>query len=126
MRAAARHVVAAVPLVLASCDERAPRVEFDPGPVPAEHAAAEQLFNGKCASCHGQLAAGTEIGPPLVHPYYEPNHHADIAFERAVAFGVQAHHWRFGPMPPIPGLDESQVAGITAYVRWLQRQAGVF
>jgi len=113
-------------LALGACGERAPRVEFDPGPAPAEHAAAERLFDAKCASCHGRQAAGTDAGPPLVHVYYEPNHHADAAFQRAVAFGVQAHHWSYGPMPPIAGLDRREVDRITAYVRWLQREAGVF
>ena len=64
-------------------------------------------------------------GPPLVHIVYEPNHHADIAFQRAVALGVAAHHWRFGNMPPVPGVDEAAVERITAYVRWLQRKAGI-
>jgi mono/diheme cytochrome c family protein len=121
-----RSVLAAALLAHAACGERAPRVEFDPGPTPTEHLTAERLFNTNCARCHGRLAAGTDAGPPLVHVYYEPNHHADIAFQRAVAFGVQAHHWNYGPMPPIAGLDESEVARITAYVRWLQRRAGVY
>ena len=125
MRTSRRLGPVFLPLVLA-CSERAPRVEFDPGPVPAEHAAAEQLFNANCARCHGRLAAGTDVGPPLVHIYYEPNHHADIAFQRAVALGVRPHHWSYGPMPPVAGLGEDAVARITAYVRWLQRQAGIY
>jgi hypothetical protein len=28
-------------------------------------------------------------------------------------------------MPPVPGVDEAAVARITAYVRWLQRKAGI-
>jgi mono/diheme cytochrome c family protein len=114
-----------LPLAFA-CGERAPKAEFDPGPLPAEHVAAERLFAANCASCHGRLAGGTDVGPPLVHVYYEPNHHADITFQRAVTFGVRPHHWSYGPMPPIDGLDTSQVAGITAYIRWLQRQAGIY
>jgi mono/diheme cytochrome c family protein len=117
--------VAATIAVLAACGERARPMEFDPGPVPAEHAAAERLFDAKCSSCHGRHAAGTESGPPLVHVYYEPNHHADIAFQRAVAFGVVPHHWSYGPMPPVEGLSEEDVGRITAYVRWLQRAAGI-
>lgn len=113
-------------LVLAGCGERAPAVRFDPGPVPAEHAEGERLFNASCAGCHGPLAAGTDVGPPLVHVYYEPNHHADVTFRRAVRFGVQAHHWRYGPMPPIAGVSEAEVDRITGYVRWLQRQAGIY
>ena len=123
-----RHdgLAAAALLIVAGCGERAPVVRFDPGPVPAEHGEGERLFNAHCARCHGELAAGSDIGPPLVHVYYEPNHHADIAFLRAVEFGVQPHHWGYGPMPPVEGLNGGQVDRITAYVRWLQRQAGIY
>ncbi len=118
-------IVALLPLV-AACEGRpAVRSDFDPGPVPAELAEGERLFNDNCARCHGAQAAGTDAGPPLVHIVYEPNHHADIAFRRAVALGVPAHHWRFGNMPPVPGVDEAAVERITAYVRWLQRKAGI-
>ena len=117
--------LAALPL-LAACEGRpAVRPDFDPGPVPAELADGERLYNGNCARCHGALGAGTDVGPPLVDIMYEPNHHADIAFQRAVALGVPAHHWSFGNMPPVPGVDEPAVERITAYVRWLQRGAGI-
>ena len=64
-------------------------------------------------------------GPPLVHRYYVPSHHADEAFRRAIRLGVVPHHWRFGPMPPIGGLDDRTVTGVIGYVRWLQRQRGI-
>jgi mono/diheme cytochrome c family protein len=112
--------------LLWACENRpAARPDVDPGPTPAELVEGERLFDRDCARCHGARAAGTQHGPPLVHTVYEPNHHADIAFQRAVAFGVAAHHWRFGDMPPVSGLDEEAVARITAYVRWLQRKAGI-
>jgi mono/diheme cytochrome c family protein len=123
-----RSVAAGVALLplLAACERRpAVPADFDPGPVPAGLADGERLFNDNCARCHGPRATGTDAGPPLVHVVYEPNHHADIAFQRAVALGVPAHHWRFGNMPPVPGVDEAAVARIIAYVRWLQREAGI-
>src|SRR3990170_65951 len=84
---------------LAGCEGRpAARTDFDPGPVPAELAEGQRLFDDNCARCHGAHAAGTDSGPPLVHLIYEPNHHADMSFQRAVALGVAAHHWRFGNM----------------------------
>jgi mono/diheme cytochrome c family protein len=114
-------------LSLLSACERGPEVaaDFDPGPVPAELVEGGRLFDGHCARCHGVRGTGSETGPPLVHIVYQPNHHADIAFQRAVAFGVPAHHWRFGNMPPVAGVDEQAVTQITAYVRWLQRRAGI-
>ncbi|MGH7578979.1 MAG: c-type cytochrome [Gemmatimonadales bacterium] len=112
--------------LLAGCENRpAVRTDFNPGPVPAELAEGEQLYGKNCAPCHGDQGVGTDAGPPLVHIVYEPNHHADIAFQRAAELGVRAHHWRFGDMPPVPEVDEAAVARITAYVRWLQRKAGI-
>jgi mono/diheme cytochrome c family protein len=112
--------------LLAGCESRpGVRSDFEPGPAPAELADGERLFNENCARCHGTLAAGSDTGPPLVHRVYEPSHHADMAFQRAVALGVAAHHGRFGNMPPIPGVDQPAVERIVGYVRWLQRQAGI-
>lgn len=92
---------------------------------PPEHEAGAALLREHCAACHGARAEGTDVGPPLVHRIYEPGHHADPAFQLAVARGVRAHHWRFGDMAPVPGVSEADVAAITAYIRWLQRQAGI-
>jgi mono/diheme cytochrome c family protein len=94
----------------------------DPGLV-AEGAA---LYRASCAMCHGEDLQGTNHGPPLIHAIYAPDHHADEAFQRAVAFGVVPHHWGFGPMPPIPGLERDDVAKIVAFVRSEQIRAGIF
>ncbi len=99
----------------------------DPVPIdPGEVAAGAELFRANCAECHGERLDGTDVGPPLLVPTYAPNHHADEAFQRAVAFGVQAHHWRFGPMPPVEGLSRDDVASIVAFVRSEQQAAGIF
>lgn len=96
-----------------------------PAAFSANAEAGKALFNDNCAACHGANAAGTEAGPPLVHRIYEPNHHADYSFVRAVKIGVRAHHWPFGNMPPVPGVRESDVAVIVSYVRELQRANGI-
>ncbi len=93
--------------------------------VPAELRPGEGLFRTHCAECHGEAAVGTDRGPPLVHPLYEPGHHADAAFLLAVQRGVRAHHWRFGDMAPIPEVSRDDATAIVGYVRWLQRAAGV-
>lgn len=86
----------------------------------------EKVFTAKCAACHGGLAAGqVGVAPPLVHKIYEPSHHADEAFQRAVAFGVRQHHWPFGDMAPVEGLTRGEVAMVIAYVRELQRANGI-
>ena len=112
--------------LLAACDSSQPKQAVGGGPVPAEFQVGETKFNANCASCHGNQAAGTDHGPPLVHKIYEPNHHGDPAFQRAAANGVKAHHWEFGNMPNIEGVTHEDVDQIVKYVRWLQKQAGIF
>jgi mono/diheme cytochrome c family protein len=96
------------------------------GTTPAEFQAGQGKFAAHCAACHGVRAVGTSQGPPLVHKIYEPNHHADVAFQRAALNGVRAHHWDFGNMPKIDGVSPDDVDQIIKYIRWLQRQAGIF
>lgn len=97
-----------------------------PAAVPAEFKKGESAFNANCARCHGERGVGTSQGPPFVHKIYEPNHHGDAAFQRAAMMGVRAHHWQFGDMPKIPTVTSADVDEIIKYVRWLQRQAGVY
>ncbi len=96
------------------------------GAVPAELQTGETKFKANCMACHGAGGVGTSQGPPLVHKIYEPNHHGDAAFQRAAANGVKAHHWEFGNMPKIDGVTPDDVDQIVKYVRWLQKQAGIF
>ncbi|WP_310621734.1 c-type cytochrome [Flexibacterium corallicola] len=85
-----------------------------------------QGFEENCAACHGANAAGQNgVAPPLIHKIYEPGHHGDESFQRAVAQGVRAHHWRFGNMPPIEGVSRKEVANIIAYIREVQQANGI-
>ena len=92
----------------------------------AEAEAGAALFARKCMECHGRHATGSDQGPPLVHIIYEPNHHGDVSFRRAVSNGVRAHHWRFGDMPPVDGVSADDVETITRYVRELQQANGIY
>ena len=97
--------------------------------VPETLSAQAQLglktYEANCAACHGRNASGQEgVAPPLVHVIYEPGHHGEESFQRAVARGVRAHHWRFGDMPRVEGLTRHDVAAIVVYVRELQRANG--
>jgi len=94
--------------------------------LPLEFKEGETKFNTFCSPCHGEQGSGTPQGPPLVHKIYEPNHHADMAFQRAAAQGVKAHHWQFGNTPKIEGVTTGDVTQIISYIRWLQRQAGIY
>ncbi|WP_413872661.1 c-type cytochrome [Albidovulum sp.] len=97
-----------------------------PATLSARAEAGRRAFDATCVTCHGEAASGRMgYGPPLLHPIYEPSHHADAAFLQAVQLGAPAHHWRFGDMPPQPGLTPADVADIPAYVRELQRANGI-
>lgn len=110
----------------AACDSSQPKPAVGGGTLPAELQAGEAKFNANCSACHGPQGTGSQQGPALVHKIYEPNHHGDAAFQRAAAFGVKAHHWEFGNMPKVESVTPADVDQIIQYVRWLQRQAGIF
>jgi len=95
-----------------------------PGLMP-NPAVGKTLYEANCAKCHGGDLRGTKEGPPLLHPYYKPSHHADIAFQIAAKFGVRQHHWNFGDMAPLKDVTPDDVAHIIAYVRLEQRKAGL-
>lgn len=85
-----------------------------------------QVFEQNCVQCHGVNAAGVDgNGPPLIHKIYEPSHHGDLSFLRAVQFGVRAHHWTFGDMAPVEGVSTRQAGQIVTYIREVQRANGI-
>ena len=85
-----------------------------------------RLFDDNCAVCHGKKLNGSDKGPPLIHPYYRPKHHGDIAVYMAVKNGVVQHHWQFGNMPPVDEIKPEQAGHILVYIRSEQRKAGLF
>lgn len=100
----------------------------DGASAPAREADADrgaELYAASCALCHGERGDGTQTGPPLVHVIYEPGHHPDASFRNAVKNGVPSHHWSFGNMPPRPELSDGDIDDVIAYVRALQREAGI-
>ncbi len=113
--------------ILSGCKSEGERPErLSTSETPLEYATGEEFFNKYCAQCHGEKGLGTDKGPPFVHKIYNPNHHADLSFQFAAQRGVRSHHWRFGDMPKVEGVTEKEVNEIIGYVRWLQRQAGIY
>ena len=86
----------------------------------------KKLYDQNCASCHGVSLKGTNQGPPFLHRVYHPNHHRDSVFHTAVQRGVRQHHWKFGNMQPVKRVRRDMVASIVQYVRFMQKQAGIF
>lgn len=123
--------VATQPSSTAATPEVTPTGDVAAGPTealaapPSELAEGQAVFDQHCATCHGPAASGSDQGPPLVHKIYEPSHHGNGAFVRAVVSGVTAHHWDFGDMQPVEGVSAEQVKAVTLYVRWLQEQQGI-
>lgn len=82
------------------------------------------LYEESCASCHGSDLRGTERGPSHLSEVYEPGHHSDESFRSAIRNGSPAHHWTFGDMPPVAGLDDDQVEAIITFIRERQEAEG--
>ena len=93
--------------------------------IPFKHALGHQKYQQSCSECHGNMGQGTKQGPPLMHPFYKPSHHADFTFYRAALKGVKAHHWKFGDMPPVSGITREDMDVIVPFIRWLQREKGL-
>ncbi|MFY2825144.1 cytochrome c [Ruegeria sp. MALMAid1280] len=106
--------------------EGAAMVAIQMPPIEGNAAIGQRIFETACAACHGTNAVGVEgAGPPLIHVIYEPSHHADESFQRAVEVGVRSHHWQFGDMPPVEGLTRGDVAMVIDYIREIQRANGI-
>ncbi len=98
-----------------------------PATLSSDAMIGKRAFEAKCASCHGVNAAGQDgVAPPLIHKFYEPNHHSDMAFMLAAKNGVRSHHWPFGDMPPVRGLTDADVKYIAGYIRELQKENEIF
>ncbi len=103
-----------------------PMVALDLPQFSALEKAGEELYNLSCAACHGVDVRGKEgIAPSFVNTIYQPKFHADGAFYIAVQSGVRAHHYGFGSMPAIEGVEREDVATIIAYIRAIQRENGI-
>ena len=116
------HAVVLAALLVSACGNTRPvAIEPQDSDLVAKGA---RLYAASCAECHGEDLGGTDKGPSHLSMVYEPNHHSDGAFQLAVLRGSPAHHWDFGPMPPVEGLSEDQVEAIIAFVRERQRVEG--
>ncbi len=100
-----------------SADQAAPAVATGAG-------RGAELYEANCASCHGSDLRGTDVGPSHLSIVYEPDHHGDDSFRSAIAQGARAHHWNFGDMPAVGGLDDDEVDSIIAFIRSEQEREG--
>lgn len=115
-------------LTLPACGDEGGEVDAAPGGATdssADGGAGAGLYAESCALCHGADLRGSAMGPSHLSQVYESGHHSDDSFRSAIANGSPQHHWDFGAMPPVPGLDDDEVDSIIAYVRAQQREHGL-
>lgn len=91
---------------------------------PATSGPGAELYQSSCASCHGADLRGTDKGPSHLSIVYEPGHHGDDSFRSAIVNGVGQHHWNYGDMAAIPGLDADEIDDIIAFIRSEQERQG--
>jgi len=82
------------------------------------------VYQGRCASCHGDDLRGTNKGPSQLSIVYEPNHHGDASFRSAIRNGTQQHHWDFGDMPAVTDITDEQIELVISYIREQQEALG--
>lgn len=121
-----RSICLAIALAVSSSAAFAQDMSVKVPPLNGTTMLGKGLFEKYCAKCHGPSLTGTKQGPPLLHPFYHPNHHSDPTFLLAVRQGVRQHHWKFGNMKPVPGLSDANVGLIVQYVRAMQKENGIF
>lgn len=109
----------------ALADHKSNHVDVVVGGLSEKAETGQLVFNQSCASCHGLNGEGSDAGPPLIHPIYNPGHHSNKAFYRAVTRGVQQHHWPFGNMPPQPQVGFSEMTYILSFIREVQTLNGI-
>ena len=93
-------------------------------PPPSAAGTGAAVYASSCASCHGADLRGTDKGPSQLSIVYEPNHHPDDAYRSAIRMGAGQHHWNFGDMPPVEGLDDEQIEAVIAFIRLEQERLG--
>lgn len=85
------------------------------------------VINEKCQECHGvDGTGGTRTGPPILHSMYREEVFPDFQFKRSVLEGKREKNWRFGPMPPVKGLSDTDLTDIIAFVREVQKASGIY
>lgn len=119
-------VVVAVALVVAVVVVATGGSDDPPAPgSPEQVALGQEVFDQSCATCHGPGGGGGLAGPPLTHEMYEGLTDADI--RTVIEQGKAPENWpRFeAGMTPVPGLSVTEVDAVIAYVRSVQREAGL-
>ncbi|MEL7210691.1 MAG: cytochrome c, partial [Actinomycetota bacterium] len=119
--------VAAAPFIAASlfvaCTDSTVE-EADPADAGTAGDLGAEVYANSCASCHGEDLRGTDKGPSQLSIVYEPNHHTDDSYRSAITNGARQHHWSFGDMPPVEGLNQEEIEAVIGFIRAEQQRLG--
>src|ERR1700757_1097256 len=89
-------------------------VRADPGP---DSATSSATFRTKCATCHGQDGAGSEVGKSM----NVPDLRSEAVQKKTDAELAQVISNGKGGMPPFKGsLSEDQIQALVAHIRTLR------
>lgn len=91
--------------------------------LPADADGAD-VYEARCASCHGADLRGTDKGPSPLSIVYEPGHHGDDSYRSAIRNGARQHHWGFGDMPAVTDITDEQIETVISYIRGNQQRLG--
>lgn len=108
-----------VALMMAGCGADEPTAI-----APASGSTGAEVYASSCSSCHGADLRGTDKGPSQLSIVYEPNHHPDDAYRSAIKNGAGQHHWNFGDMAPVEGLNDEQIEAVITFIRSEQQRLG--
>ena len=115
-------VVIASIFVLYKTDRRSIKAYINIPELNAVEMRGREAFNNVCAGCHGVNGTGdTDIGPPLMHPYYRTILLSDEAIIKAIRQGTPEDKWKYGHMPAQVDVSNEQALEIVAFYNALRR-----
>jgi mono/diheme cytochrome c family protein len=101
----------------AACGDDAPDAA---GPVDGA-----EVYEARCASCHGGDLGGSPLGPSLRSELYGPDRFEDDRIRASISQGAEQVNWEFGPMPMVSGLSAAEVDAVIALIREVQAAEGL-
>ncbi|MCK5547238.1 MAG: cytochrome c [Rhodospirillaceae bacterium] len=115
-------VIIASIFVLYKTDRRSIKAYINIPELNAVELRGREAFNSMCASCHGVDGTGdTDIGPPLMHPYYRKDLLSDEAIIKAIGRGTPEDKWKYGHMPAQIDVSNEQALEIVEFYNALRR-----
>ena len=115
-------VIIASIFVLYKTDRRSIQAHINIPTLNTVEMRGREAFNNVCASCHGVDGTGdTDIGPPLMHPYYRAILLSDDKIFKVIKQGTPEDKWKYGHMPAQINVSDADAREIIAFYNALRR-----